>query len=52
MLVTTRLADRVLDAPDWAARLTEHDLPGLTPWFGSNVALHRRLERDLDKRID
>jgi acyl-CoA hydrolase len=31
VLVNTRMVDRVLAEPDWAARLTEHDLRGLTP---------------------
>lgn len=51
-LVNTRMVDRVLAEPDWAARLTEHDLRGLTPLFWSNVALHGTFQLDLDQRID
>lgn len=46
------MVDRVLDDPDWAARLTEHDRRGLTPLCWSNVALHGRFQLDLDKRLD
>jgi TnpA family transposase len=52
VLVNTRLLDRVLDDPDWAARMTEHDRRGLTPLFWSNVALHGRFELDMTKRLD
>ncbi|MGC4858779.1 Tn3 family transposase [Micromonospora sp. DT41] len=52
VLVNTRMVDRVLAEPDWAARLTEHDLRGLTPLFWSNVALHGTFQLDLNKRID
>jgi hypothetical protein len=31
VLVNTRMVDRVLDSPDWAAGLTEHDLRGSHP---------------------
>lgn len=52
VLVNTRLVDRVLDDADFAGRLTDHDLRGLTPLFWSNVALHGTFELDLDKRLD
>lgn len=52
VLVNTRMVDRVLAEPDWAARLTEHDLRGLTPLFWSNVALHGTFQLDLDQRFD
>ncbi|MEV4498517.1 Tn3 family transposase [Micromonospora arborensis] len=52
VLVNTRMVDRVLAEPEWAARLTEHDLRGLTPLFWSNVALHGTFQLDLDQRID
>ncbi|SCG16450.1 Transposase and inactivated derivatives, TnpA family [Micromonospora echinofusca] len=52
VLVNTRMVDRVLAEPDWAARLTEHDLRGLTPLFWSNVALHGTFQLDLGQRID
>ncbi len=52
VLVNTRLVDRVLSEPDWAARLTPHDLRGLTPLFWSNVALHGTFQLDLDTRLD
>lgn len=50
--VNTRLVDRVLAEPEWASRLTEHDLRGLTSLFWSNIALHRTFELDLNKRLD
>lgn len=46
------MVDRVLAESDWAARLTEHDLRGLTPLFWSNVALHGTFQLDLTTRID
>jgi hypothetical protein len=52
VLVNTRMVDRVLDEPDWAARLTEPDLRGLTPRFWTNVALHGTFELDLDTHLD
>jgi TnpA family transposase len=52
VLVNTRLVDRVLTEPEWAERLTEHDLRGLTPLFWSNVALHGTFELDLETRLD
>lgn len=52
VLVNTRLVDRVLSEPDWAARLTEHDLRALTPLFWSNVALHGTFQLDLNTRLD
>ena len=52
VLVNTRLVDRVLAQPDWAQRLTDTDLRGLTPLFWSNVALHGTFELDLDKRLN
>jgi Tn3 transposase DDE domain len=51
VLVNTRMVDRVLAEPDWAIRLTEHDLRGFTPLFWSNVALHGTFQLDLDQRI-
>jgi len=52
VLVNTRLVDRVLSEPEWAARLTERDVRGLTPLFWSNVLLHGVFAIDLDKRLD
>ncbi|MGC4748138.1 Tn3 family transposase [Micromonospora sp. DT201] len=52
VLVNTRMVDRVLDSPDFAGRLTDNDLRGLTPLFWSNVALHGTLQLDLDQRVD
>jgi hypothetical protein len=52
VLVNTRLVDRVLSEPDWDARLTPHDLRGLTPLFWSNVALHGTFQLDLNTRLD
>jgi TnpA family transposase len=52
VLVNTRLVDRVLSEPDWAAQLTEHDLRGLTPLFWSNVALHGTFALDLTTRLN
>lgn len=51
LLVNTHLLDRVLEEPDWADRLTEHDRRALTPLFWSNIALHGSFELDLTKRI-
>jgi hypothetical protein len=42
----------VLTEPDWAARLTPHDLRGLTPLFWSNVALHGTFQLDLNTRLE
>ena len=52
VLVNTRLVDRVLDDPEWAARMTVADRRGLTPLFWSNVALHGRFDLDMNTRID
>nr|WP_276314566.1 Tn3 family transposase [Micromonospora ureilytica] len=52
VLINTRMVDRVLAEPEWAARLIEHDLRGLTPLFWSNVAPHGTFQLDLDQRID
>jgi TnpA family transposase len=52
VLVNTRLVDRVLSEPEWAARLTERDIRGLTPLFWSNVLLHGVFALDLHKRLD
>ena len=52
VLVNTRMVDRILSEPEWAGRLTEHDLRGLTPLFWSNVALHGTFELDLRTRLD
>jgi TnpA family transposase len=52
VLVNTRMVDRVFDEPEWAGRLTEHDLRGLTPLFWTNVAAHGTFELDLDKHLD
>jgi len=52
VLVSTRLADRVLGELQWAQQLTDTGLRGLTQLFWSNVALHGTFERDLDKRLD
>jgi Tn3 transposase DDE domain len=52
VLVNTRPVDRILGSPEWAGRLTAHDLRGLTPLFWSNVALHGPFDLDLDTRID
>ena len=46
------MVDRVLDDPDWAARLTKHERRGLTPLFWSNVALHGTFQLDLDYDYD
>jgi hypothetical protein len=36
VLVNTRLIDRILSEPAWAAKMTERDLRGLTPMFWGN----------------
>jgi hypothetical protein len=40
VLVNTRLVDAVLREDDWAARMSDRDVRGLTPLFWSNVGLH------------
>ncbi len=52
VLVNTRLLDRVLTAPAWAALMAEPDKRGITPLFWSNVALYGRIQLDMDRRID
>jgi len=52
VLVNARLVDPVLSEPEWAARLTERDIRGLTPLFWGNVLLHGLFALDLDKRLD
>jgi hypothetical protein len=52
VLVNTRLIDRILSEPVWAARMTERDLRGLTPMFWGNVLLHGVFAIDLNKRLD
>jgi len=42
----------VLSEPEWAAKLTERDVRGLTPLFWGNVLLHGVFAIDLDKRLD
>ena len=52
VLVNTRLIDRILSEPVWAAKMTERDLRGLTPMFWGNVLLHGVFAIDLNKRLD
>jgi hypothetical protein len=51
-LVNTRLVDRILSEPQWAGKMTERDLRGLTPLFWGNVLLHGVIALDLAKRLD
>jgi hypothetical protein len=51
-LVNTRLIDRILSEPAWAAKMTERDLRGLAPMFWGNVLLHGVFAIDLNKRLD
>lgn len=46
------ITQRVLDDPDFADRLTAHELCGLSPLLWSSVALHSTFALDLGKRID
>jgi TnpA family transposase len=48
VLVNTRLVDRVLTEPEWAARMQDADRRALTPLFWSNVALHGSFHLDMD----
>jgi len=52
VLVNTRLVDRILSEPEWAGKMTERDLRGLTPLFWGNVLLHGIFALDLAKRLD
>lgn len=52
VLVNTRLVDRILSEPEWAGKLTERDIRGLTPLFWGNVLLHGVFALDLQKRLD
>jgi hypothetical protein len=52
VLVNTRLIDRILSEPAWAAKMTERDLRGLTTMFWGNVLLHGVFAIDLNKRLD
>jgi hypothetical protein len=52
VLVNTRLVDRILSEPEWAGKMTERDLRGLTPLLWGNVLLHGIFALDLAKRLD
>jgi TnpA family transposase len=50
--VNTRMVQTVLEKPDWAGRLSEHDYRGLSPLIYSHINPYGRFEIDLNKRID
>jgi TnpA family transposase len=50
--INTLLLQQVLADPDWAARLTDADLRGLTPLFWSNVNPYGTFHLDMDTRLD
>jgi TnpA family transposase len=52
VLINTRLIDRVLREPQWAARMQDNDRRALTPLFWSNIALHGAFELDMETHID
>jgi TnpA family transposase len=52
VLINTRLIDRVLREPQWAARMQDNDRRALTPLFWSNMALHGTFELDMETHID
>jgi TnpA family transposase len=52
VLINTRLIDRVLSEPDWAARIQDNEKRALTALFWSNVAVHGTFTLDMDTHID
>jgi Tn3 transposase DDE domain len=50
--INTLLLQQVLADPDWAARLTDADLRGLTPLFWSNVNPYGTFHLDMDTRLE
>ncbi len=50
--INTILVQRVLQEPEWAARLTEEDRRGLTALFWSNVDPYGTFRLDMRQRLD
>ena len=45
-------APHVLAEPEWAGRLTDADLRGLTPLVWSNISPYGTFHLDMDTRLD
>jgi Tn3 transposase DDE domain len=52
VLVNTLLLQQVLADPEWAGRLTDADLRGLTPLFWSNINPYGTFHLDMAHRLD
>jgi TnpA family transposase len=50
--INTLLLQQVLAEPEWAARLTDADLRGLTPLFWSNINPYGTFHLDMDTRLN
>jgi len=49
--INTLLLQQVLAEPEWASRLTDADLRGLTPLFWSNINPYGTFHLDMDTRL-
>lgn len=52
VLVNTLLLQQVLNEPEWAGRVTDADLRGLTPLFWSNINPYGTFHLDMNSRLD
>lgn len=52
VLLNTLLVQKVLAEPEWAERLTDADLRGLTPLFWSNINPYGTFYLDMARRLD
>jgi hypothetical protein len=52
MHINTLPLQQVLADPDWAGRLTDADLRGLTPLLWSNINPYGTFHLDMDTRLD
>jgi Tn3 transposase DDE domain len=52
VLVNTLLLQHVLGDPDWAGRLTDADLRGLTPLFWANINPYGTFHLEMALRLD
>ena len=50
--INTLLLQQVLAEPEWASRLTDADLRGLTPLFWSNINPYGTFHLDMNTRLD
>ena len=50
--INTLLLQQVLAEPEWAARLSDADLRGLTPLFWSNINPYGTFHLDMDTRLN